>query len=175
MTSMKTILFVMVAALLIASLWNTVPLIKATVNFILNPIFGLILNLNLFWGLLVIILFINLAQTLIHKYTTDQEGLKKLKEEQKEFQQQMKQLKDQPEKMLELQKKQMGNLPKSLSLSMKSVVYTTIPLILFFRWFQDFFSFKENPTIFLGMGWIGTYVIFSIIFSMILKKVLKVQ
>src|SRR3989344_6439249 len=98
MTSMKTILFVMVAALLIASLWNTVPLIKATVNFILNPIFGLILNLNLFWGLLVIILFINLAQTLIHKYTTDQEGLKKLKEEQKEFQQQMKQLKDQPEK-----------------------------------------------------------------------------
>ena len=87
----------------------------------------------------------------------------------------MKTLKDQPDKMLELQKKQMASIPKSFSLSMKSVAYTMIPLLLFFRWFQDFFSLRENPVLFLGIKWIGTYIIFSVVFSIIMKKVLKVH
>ena len=175
MSSVKIVFGVMVVSLLIAGMWNTLPIIKTSVNFILNPFFGWLLNWNLFIGLIIIVFFINLAQILIHKYTTDQEGLKRLKEEQKKFREQMKTLKDQPDKMLELQKKQMASIPKSFSLSMKSVAYTMIPLLLFFRWFQDFFSLRENPVLFLGIKWIGTYIIFSVVFSIIMKKVLKVH
>ncbi|MEK6922386.1 MAG: EMC3/TMCO1 family protein [Nanoarchaeota archaeon] len=175
MKGMKTIFIVMIVALLIASVWNALPIIKSSVHFALDPTFGKILNWNLLWGMIIIVLFINVIQTLIHKYTTDQEGLKKLKDEQKEFQAKMKALKDQPDKRMELQKQQMAKLPQSFSLSMKSVAYTSIPLILFFRWFDDFFNTLGDPKVILGLGWIGTYIIFSIVFSMLLRKVLKVH
>jgi len=164
----------MLASLFIAGAWNTLPIIKTSVHFLLTPL-GWILNWNVLFGMIIITFFINLAQTLVHKYTTNQEELKKLRDDQKKFQEEMKQLKNQPDKMLELQKKQFKNFPKSFSLSMQSAVYTIIPLILFFRWFNDFFTELNSPKVFLGLGWIGTYIIFSIVFSIILKKVLKVH
>jgi len=175
MKGMKSMIIVMIGALIIAGMWNSVPIIKNSVHFVLDPTFGWLLNWKLLLGMAVVVLFINLVQTLIHKYTTDQEGLKKLKEEQKEFQAKMKELKDQPEKMMELQKQQMSNLPKSFSMSMKSMAYTAVPLILFFRWFDDFFEALGDPDILFSFGWLGSYIIFSIIASMILRKVLKVH
>ena len=175
MKGMKTIIIVMIVALLIAGMWNTVPIIKIIVHYILDPTFGKILGWSLLWGMIIVVLIINLIQTLIHKYTTDQKELKKLKDEQKEVQAKMKELKDQPDKLMELQKQQMAKLPQSFSLSMKSIAYTSIPLILFFRWFDDFFDTLGDPKVVLGLGWIGTYIVFSIVFSMILRKVLKVH
>ena len=55
---------------------------------------------------------IALLITLVQKYTVDQESLKKIKGEQKLLQEEMKKYKDHPEKLLELQKKQLEFLPQ---------------------------------------------------------------
>ena len=176
MKGMFILMIVMFISILIAGAWDSIPLIKNSVNAVLNPTFGSVIQWNYLWGLIIIVFFINLALTLLHKYTTNQEALKALKEEQKQMREQMKALKDQPDKMMELQKKQMPNVMKSFELSMKPLVYTAIPFILFLRWFGDFFKELGDPKIFFGFfGWLGTYLIFSIIFSIILRKTLKVH
>jgi len=128
---------------------------------------------------MIVVLILSFLMTIIQKYTTDQKTLKEIKKEQKEVQKQMKEFKNHPEKVMELQKKQMSFMPQQMKLSMGSMIYTGIPLILLFRWFNDYFTvFAEangGPVRFFGfMGWIVFYLLFSIIFSSIIKKWMKV-
>ena len=178
MKGMKIFLIVMFVSFIIAGAWDKVSIIKEPVHFVLDPTFGALLNWDLLLGMIIIVLLLNLVLVLIHKYTTDQEKLKSLKDEQKKLREEMKQLKDQPEKLMELQKKQMSNMNesmfKSFDLVMKPLLYTFLPIILFFRWFNDFFIALQNPKIFIGLGWFGTYIIFSIIANLLLRKALKV-
>ena len=175
MKGMKLILLVMLISFIIAGAWDKVEIIKKPVHFILNPSFGSLLNWDLLWGMVIIIIIINILLTIIHKYTTDQEALKALKVDQKKLQAEMKELKGQPAKMMELQKQQMAQIPKSFEHVMKPLIYTAIPIILFFRWFNDYFVAIDSPKIFIGLGWFGTYLIFSIIASIALRKILRVH
>ncbi|OYT36400.1 hypothetical protein B6U91_01275 [Candidatus Pacearchaeota archaeon ex4484_71] len=173
------IIGIMALTFAVVILWDKLPAIKNAAEYIFNPTAGALLNWNLTWGMLVIVLILSFLITIIQKYTTDQETLKELKKEQKEIQKQMKEFKDHPEKIMELQKKQMSFMPKQMKLSMRSMIYTGIPLILIFRWFNDYFSAISaqtgEPVRFLGfMGWVVFYMIFSIIFSSILKKWMNV-
>ena len=86
----------------------------------------------------------------------------------------MKKYKDHPEKLMELQKKQFEFIPKTMKLSMRAIVFTGIPFILFFRWFMDFFTAIGDPKFFGFLSWFWFYLIFSIIFSSILRKIFKV-
>jgi uncharacterized membrane protein (DUF106 family) len=63
---------------------------------------------------------------------------------------------------------------KIMELSMRSAFYTIIPFILLFRWFMDYFA--EMPEFrFVGFfSWFWFYLVFAIIFSSILRKVLRV-
>ena len=164
-------LVVMAASFLIAGLW-TYPPIKNSVHFILDPTAGSLLNLNPLFGMIVIVFIIVLATTLIQKYGTNQEELKKLKAEQKILQEEMKKYRDNPEKLMEMQKKQLEFIPKTFDLTMSSMVYTFIPLILFFRWFSEYFV--SGYKFFGFLSWFWFYLILSLIFSSILRKVLKV-
>ena len=176
MKGLKLLFFVMFISLIIAGAWSRVPVISDSVHAALDPSFGNLLDWNLLWGMIIIVMFINLILTILHKYTTNQEELKSLKEEQKKVQAEMKELKDQPEKMMELQKKQMANIPKSFELTTKPLMYTAIPFILFIRWFGDYFEVIGNPKILFGFfGWLGTYLILSIVFSLVLRKIMKVH
>ncbi len=177
--SFKWIFIIMLVSLGIASLWDKVPAIKNGIHAVLNPSAGALLDWNLTIGMLLIILFLNFIITLVQKYATDQEELKKLKKEQKEVQKEMKTQKGNPQKMMELQKKQMKFIPQQFKLSMGSIIYTAIPLILLFRWFYDYFGAIEEatgmPVRFFGiLGWFLFYLVFSIVFSSVLKKVMKV-
>lgn len=177
--SFKWIFIVMIASLAIASLWDKVPAIKNAIHYVLDPTAGALLDWNLTIGMLLIILVLNFIITLVQKYATDQEELKKLKAEQKVVQKEMKEHKNNPQKMMELQKKQMKFIPQQFKLSMGSIIYTAIPLILLFRWFYDYFGAIEvatgMPVRFFGfLGWFLFYLIFSIAFSSILKKIMKV-
>jgi len=174
MRGMTIMLLVMLAGFAIAGAWNY-PIIKDSVHFVLDPSVGALLNLNPMFGMIVIVFFIVLITTLIQKYATNQEELKKLKQEQKILQEEMKKYKNQPDKLLEFQKKQLEFVPKTFDLTMKSLVYTFIPIILFFRWFNDYFTTNLVNYKFLGfLSWFWFYLIASIIFSSILRKVLKV-
>ncbi len=172
--SFKGIFIVMLVSLLIAFLWDSVTVIKNTAGLILNPTAGALLNFNLTWGMIILVFIIAVFMTLVQKYGTDQETLRELKKEQKILQEEMKNYREHPEKMMELQKKQLEFIPKTMKLSMRPIVYTAIPLILFFRWFMDFFSAAGDPRILGFFSWFWFYLLGSIIFSSILRKVLKV-
>jgi len=170
---MKIMLLVMVISFLIAGLWNKFPAISNSVHAVLDPTAGKLLAINIYFGMLVVVFVFTFATSLAQKYGTNQEELKKIKGEQKILQEEMKKYKEHPEKLLELQKKQLEFLPKTMDLTMKPLIYTFIPFILFFRWFNDFFT--VNPFKFFGfLSWFWFYLIASIIFSSILRKLLKV-
>jgi len=172
--SFKGIFIVMIIALGIAFFWQKVSWIRNAVNIVLNPTAGALLNWNLTLGMILIILFIAVFMTLVQKYATDQKTLRELKKEQKELQKEIKEAKEHPEKMMELQKKQLAFLPRMMKLSMRPVIYTSIPLILFFRWFMDFFSSAGDIKFFGFLNWFWFYLLGSIIFSSILRKIFKV-
>jgi len=54
----------------------------------------------------LIVIVLSFIMTLVQKYGTDQETLRELKKEQKMLQQEMKKYKDNPDKLLEFNKKQ---------------------------------------------------------------------
>ena len=178
-SSFKPIIIVMVVSLAIAGLWNKLPFIKNTIHFVLNPTAGFLIDWNLTIGMLIVVFVLTLITTLVQKYATDQKTLKELKKEQKEIQKQMKEFRSNPQKMKELQKQQFSFMPKQFKLSMRSIVYTGIPLILFFRWFDDYFTvlatMTGEPIRFIGfMGWLVFYLVASIVFGSIFKKIFKV-
>ena len=161
----------MFLAMVLAGLWDKIPAIKNSIHYVFDPSAGALLNWNLNIGMLIIVLIITALTTVIQKYATDQKTLKELKAEQKELQKQMKEFKNHPEKLMELQKRQFAMMPKQMKLSMRAVIYTGIPFILFFRWFNDYFSvLPEGTKFWLGLGWFWFYLISAIIFGSILRK-----
>ena len=164
----------MVVSLAIFWLWNSLPIIKDSVNYVLNPTVGEIINWNLTWGALLVFFTIAFITTLIQKYATDQETLRELKKEQKELQKDMNQYKDDPKKMMEFQKNLWPTTMKIMEVSMKSSLFTIIPFILLFRWFMDFFTALGSPKFFGFFSWFWFYLLSIILFSSILRKVLKV-
>jgi uncharacterized membrane protein (DUF106 family) len=171
--SFRGIFIVMIISLLIASFWNSIPLIKNSVGAVLNPSAGALLKWNLTYGMSILVLILSLFMTLIQKYTTDQKTLREMKEEQKTMQQQMKKLEVGSKEHTELSMKSMKFIGPMFKLSMRPIIYTAIPIILLFRWFADYFTLVDFK--FFGLlTWFWFYLIGSIIFSSILRKVLKV-
>ena len=80
MKGMALMFLVMIISLLIASAWNSMPVIKESVHAVLDPTAGKLLDFNLFWGMTIFVFIITLITVLFQKYVTDQEALKKLKE-----------------------------------------------------------------------------------------------
>lgn len=123
-------------------------------------------------SLLIISFTLTLITTLIYKYTTDQEMLKSFKEESKKMQQEMKMLKDNPGKMMEKNKELMEKNMKVMKQSFKPLLYTFIPFAIIFFGLRN--VYEPLGKILFGLSWIWIYILSSIIFSIILRKVLKV-
>jgi len=172
--SFHLIFIVLIASLAIAYFWDSIPIISNSVHSVLNPSAGVLLNWNVVWGMTILILIISIFMSLAQKYGTDQETLKKIKAEQKEPQEEMKKFKDDPGKVLELQKKSFEFIPLMMKHSMRPIIYTGIPLILLFRWFIDYFAVIPGFRFFGFFSWFWYYLIASIIFSTIIRKFLKV-
>ena len=104
----------------------------------LNPaldfVFGPLLKLKPLWAVMIISMVIAILIVLIYKYTTKQHLMKELKDEIKSFQKQMKELRQHPEKALEVQKKAMQANMKYMMHSLKPMLITFIPIILIFGW-----------------------------------------
>lgn len=176
MKGMKTLFFSFILIFFVALLWDKVPIIKQTAHNIFNPTLGVLLKWNILYGMIIIVAIFSLITVLIQKYFTDQVMLREIKKEQKLLNEEMKKYKNHPEKMLEFQKKQLEFIPRTMELTMRPVLYTAIPFILFFRWFGDFFATDPYKTYrFFGfMTWFWFYLVFTIIFSSIFRKWLDV-
>jgi uncharacterized membrane protein (DUF106 family) len=183
MKGMFVVFLITILGLVVASAWQTFPVIKDSVHAVLDPSFGALMNLNLNIGFIVVVAIFTLITVLLQKYLTDQVTLKTIKEEQKIIQQEMKLCKENPQKQMELSKRSMELQMKAMPITMRPVLYTTIPFILSFRWFADYFSAETSKLLWiftplkmtLFPQWVWAYMIVSIIASIFLRKWLKVH
>lgn len=110
-------------------------------NFIFDPIFSPLLALGPAIALIVITVVLALLMTIIYKYTTNQSLMKDLKSELKAFQKQMKELRNKPGEMMQVQKKMMETNMKYMMHSFRSTIFTFIPIILIFSWLNANLAF----------------------------------
>ena len=171
---MSFVFLVMLLGLGVAALWDKIPIIGNSVHIASDPSLGVLLNWNVTVGLLIITAVLNWITTLLHKHVTDQDLLKRLKEEQKLVNEELKLYRSNPQKSMELSKKSAELAMKTMPITMKPVIYTTIPFILLIRWFGDYF--KETPVKIFGfLSGFWAYILFFIVFSIIFRKILKVH
>lgn len=144
-----------------------------------NTLLGPILSLPDPLGVLIICFILTLLITLLYKYMTDQELMKTLKAEMKSMQQEMKKLKDQPDKVMKMQKEAMSKNMKYFMHSMKPNLISFIPIIFIFSWLRKYYLDLGNPAVLsiggLNLSWLWTYIIFSVVLGLLLRKVLKVH
>jgi len=142
-----------------------------------------ILQQNAILSIIGISAILSLATTLVYKYATDQSLMKQIREDMKKYQEQMKTHKDDPQKVAELQGQMMPLNSKLMMQSMRPMLITTVPFLIVFALLGKVFNgLTVIPFAFhfplshleTGLGWVGTYVICSMIFTTLLRKVLKV-
>lgn len=146
-------------------------------NVFLDNTIGLLLRWNGLYGLIVLTAAITLLVVVIYKYTSNQEALKKIREDNVRLSEEMKQYKDDPKKIMELQKEQFKNgFFESFKHTMVPMLITMLPLLFIFVYLRTFYANNGNPIALFGSnsGWIWAYIISSIIFNMVFRKALKV-
>lgn len=132
-----------------------------------------------FLDILIISLIASLFTTLLTKYLTDQTTIKALRAEMKKKQKAMREmLKKNPQKAQAMQNDLMKSNMEIFkhSFSIKMLAITAIPLLYVFT--QIRIGYMHYDYImnlgFITFGWLGTYLILTIICSIILKKLLDV-
>lgn len=108
----------------------------------LNSTLGFLLNWHPAVAIVAVSFVISLIIVLAYKFMTNQEEMKRLKEETKSFQKQMKELKNEPEKMMQVQKKAMEVNLVYMRKSMTPTLVTFLPIILIFGWLNGHFAFE---------------------------------
>ncbi|MBI2656005.1 DUF106 domain-containing protein [Candidatus Woesearchaeota archaeon] len=109
----------------------------------LNIAFAPLLKLPTLLAIIILSFLISLLIILITKYMTNQETMKNLKYEMKSYQKQMKELKGNPAKMMEMQKKAMESNMKYMSHSLKPTLITLIPIFFIFGWMNATFAYDS--------------------------------
>src|SRR3989338_5218497 len=104
---------------------------------------GWALSLGPVYSLIVISFILTLLSTLAQKYLTDQKELKRLKDESKEINKKIRENKNDPQKLCELQSEAMKRAGQQLKQSFKPLIYTFVPLLLVFIWLRGKFTGVE--------------------------------
>lgn len=132
----------------------------------------------------VISLILTIITTIVYKYTTDQVKLKSHREELQSIRKQMMDSKNDPKKLEELQSRSLKISMEQMTQGFKPMIFTMLPALLAFGFLKDALPASQVILPFgfniikigshAGFGWLGVYIISSMIFSTILRKVLKV-
>ena len=118
-------------------------------------------------SILVVSVIVTFVSTLAHKWLTNQEHLASLKKRQKEIQKELRGCKDGCV-MKELTAEMMKLTGVMFKSSMKPMFVTIIPFLILFAWLRNVFT----PV--MGSSWIWYYIGFSVVCSILLRKVLRV-
>ena len=127
-----------------------------------------VLSVNPKVSIAVFSVVVTLISTLVQKWLTDQDHLKRLKERQKELQKEMKKSKD-PTVLQEINMEMMQITGTMFKSSMKPMFVTMIPFLLLFAFIRRVYV----PL--LGNGWFWYYLGYSVISSIVIRKLLKVN
>ncbi|MFQ5620876.1 MAG: EMC3/TMCO1 family protein [Candidatus Nanoarchaeia archaeon] len=107
----------------------------------MDVLFGWLLGWDPLYAVLVISVGVSLFIVLIQKYTTDQDLMKRLKGELKELQSEAKSLREHPEKAMAVNKQMMETNMKYMMQSMRSTIFTLLPIFLMFGWMSANFAY----------------------------------
>ncbi len=121
-------------------------------------------------GLFIVSVILTFFITLISYFVTDHVKMKGIKEKQKRLREEMKLHKENPQKMMEIQKQMMEDFPHQMKESMKTSLITLIPVIFLFKWLSAVYA-----TTSLASAWIWWYIAFSIIASIFMRKLFKLD
>lgn len=108
----------------------------------LDPVFNPVLALGPLWAIVLLSLIISLVIVLVYKFFTNQEEMKRLKDEQKEFRKRMNELKSNPEEMMKVQKEAMQKNFQYMKHSFKATLITMLPILLIFGWMNAHFAYE---------------------------------
>jgi len=133
------------------------------------PITELIQN-NPRTAIIILSLIVTLFITIVNFFMVDKKRMKEIREKQKALRVEIKKYKDNPAKMMELNKQMMEDLPEQLRHSFKPMLVTIIPLLILFGWLKATFSITS-----IAGTWFWWYIGASITFSMILRKIFGLQ
>jgi len=143
---------------------------------IFDFLFGWAVSISPLVGIIFISFILSMLSTIAWKYLTDQILLKSLKDKTKSMHDDFKKHKSDPKKLSELNAKMAKENFEIMKIqykqSIKPMIITLIPFALAFVWIRK--TYEPFGSILLGMGGIWTYIVLSVIFSMVLRKVMKV-
>ena len=120
-------------------------------------------------SVIVLSFVVTLIMTFVTKKFTNQSRMKELKDIQKACQLKLKDNRGNPEKLTEVNKEMMQCSMELMKHSFKPLLITFLPLIIFFWWIRGIYAATT-----LGGSWIWYYIISGVIWSIVLRKVLKV-
>ena len=115
-------------------------------------------------------MFYALFISLINYFFLDKDKLKEIKDKQKSLQEQMKkhQKDGNSEKMMELQKEMFSGMGEMFKHSLKPMLITFVPILLFFSFLKG--AYTETS---IASSWFWYYLITALATSMIFRKILK--
>ncbi|MFP4402059.1 MAG: hypothetical protein ACLFPL_02410 [Candidatus Nanoarchaeia archaeon] len=159
-----------------STLTNSTQSITETGKFI---IFEVPFSINPFVDILIISIVAALFTTILNKYLTDQVAIKALRAEMKKKQKNMREMmKTNPQKAQAMQgeiMKQNMDLMKQ-SFNIKVIAITLLPLLYVFTEIRSAYA-QYDVIMDVGLftfGWLGSYIVLTLIASIIIKKLLKV-
>jgi len=138
-------------------------------------------------SIIILSFIITLLQLLAYKKFSDQERIKELKQKQKELHKEIRQAaKEKDEsKIRELNKEAMQINAEMMRLNFKPMLITLLPLLLVFWLLRQSYNAAgigniiawpwQLPIVGNGAGWLLCYIIFSLIFSILLRKIFKIH
>ena len=149
-------------------------------NWIFSPLTS---NFSPLWSIILLSLILTVFITLIYKLVSNQTVMKQLKQEQDTLRKEMKAVKHDAEKYMEVQKVAMQKSLEYMRHSMKPTLFYIIPLLLIFGWLGKTFKGYGDlvswgfyiPLFGTGLSWLGVYILASIVFSIIVRKLMRVH
>src|SRR3989344_6279229 len=102
-------------------------------------------------SIIVLSFLVTLFITIITYYMTDRKRMKELRDKQKALRLEIKKYKDNPQKMMELNKQMMEDMPEQLKHSFKPMLVTIVPLLILFSWLKP--TFSVTPLVSTWLWW----------------------
>lgn len=121
-------------------------------------------------GIIILSFIVTLFITIVNYFMVDKTRMKEIRDKQKALRQEMKKYRDNPSKMIELNKQLMEDMPEQLKHSFKPMLVTIIPLLILFKWLRATYALTA-----IAGTWLWWYIGFSILFSIILRKIFGLQ
>lgn len=115
-------------------------LFQPVVN-VINVGLSPLLTLPPFWAVFIVALGISIFITIIYKYTTNQKALKTIREETNSIRKEMKDAKGDMPKLTELNHKLLKLSSQQMKYTLRSYIFTFLPIILIFGWLQGHLAY----------------------------------